>query len=121
MTVPKEYISRSRGISYTRSYSPNEADQSPQTVSPEEEIDQLIDEVLKAKLLTPKEAAKYLRCSVSYLAKSRMSGTGPPFSRVGRNVVYRMKDLFDYVDGNLRISTINRAHPETGELPEGGI
>jgi hypothetical protein len=40
------------------------------------------------RLLTPKEAAQFLRVSLSWLAKSRMEGDGPPFIRIGRNVRY---------------------------------
>jgi len=44
-------------------------------------------------LLTPPEAAKSLKMSVSWLAKARMRGDGPPFVRVGRSIRYREDDL----------------------------
>jgi len=37
-------------------------------------------------LLTPKEAAKLLKVSVSWLAKARMRGDGRPYIRVGRSI-----------------------------------
>ena len=37
-------------------------------------------------LLTPAEAAKFLRISESWLAKARMRGDGPPFIRIGRSI-----------------------------------
>jgi hypothetical protein len=40
-------------------------------------------------LLTPAEAAKFLRISESWLAKARMRGDGPPFIRIGRRSVIR--------------------------------
>ena len=40
------------------------------------------------RLLTPREAAEFLRVSASWLAKARMRGDGPPFSKIGRAVRY---------------------------------
>ena len=40
------------------------------------------------RLLTPKEAAQFLRVSESWLAKARMRGDGPPFMLFGRSVRY---------------------------------
>jgi len=39
--------------------------------------------------LSPKEAARFLRCSKSFLDKLRCSGGGPSYTRVGRKVLYR--------------------------------
>ncbi len=47
-----------------------------------------------AQLLTPAEAAAYLRCSKSYLDKLRVYGGGPKFLRLGkRKILYRQSDL----------------------------
>lgn len=43
--------------------------------------------------LRPYEAATYLRLSKSTLAKWRLSGSGPPYCKLGRAVVYRRQDL----------------------------
>jgi predicted DNA-binding transcriptional regulator AlpA len=48
--------------------------------------------------LRPSEAAAYLRLSISTLAKWRLSGSGPPYSKVGRAVVYRRHDLDSWLD-----------------------
>ena len=45
-------------------------------------------------LLTPREAAAYLRVSKSYLDKLRVYGGGPKFLRPGkRKILYRKSDL----------------------------
>jgi hypothetical protein len=41
-----------------------------------------------AELLTPKEYAKATKVSVSWLAKARKRGDGPPFVRFGRSIRY---------------------------------
>ena len=38
--------------------------------------------------LTPKEAAELLKVSLSWLAKARMRGDGPPFIKIGRCIRY---------------------------------
>jgi hypothetical protein len=40
------------------------------------------------ELLTPKEFAKVFKVSLSWLAKARKRGDGPPFIRFGRSVRY---------------------------------
>ena len=44
-------------------------------------------------LLTAKEAAKLLKVSLSWLAKARMRGDGPPYIRVGRSIRYSRSRL----------------------------
>jgi predicted DNA-binding transcriptional regulator AlpA len=56
-------------------------------------------------LLTPPEAAKFLKMSVSWLAKARMRGDGPPFVRIGRSIRYREDDLRQWLKGRRRLST----------------
>ncbi|CAN0504358.1 unnamed protein product, partial [Phaeothamnion confervicola] len=41
-----------------------------------------------ATLMTPNEAANVLKVSLSWLAKARMRGDGPPYIRVGRSIRY---------------------------------
>jgi excisionase family DNA binding protein len=43
--------------------------------------------------LTCKESARYLRVSKSYLDKLRCTGGGPPYTRLGRKILYRISDL----------------------------
>ncbi len=40
------------------------------------------------RLLSAKEASKLLKLSVSWLAKARMRGDGPPYLQLGRAVRY---------------------------------
>jgi predicted DNA-binding transcriptional regulator AlpA len=56
-------------------------------------------------LLHPNEAAKLLNVSLSWLAKSRLSGTGPRFVKVGRAVRYLESSLREYIKGRTRGST----------------
>ena len=47
--------------------------------------------------LTPKEAAELLKVSVSWLAKARSRGDGPPFIKIGRCVRYSAAALEEWV------------------------
>ena len=62
---------------------------------------------MEKKLLTTKEAAKYLGMSVSFLASSRMNGNleghlhAPCFIKVGkRGIRYSEEDLISWIDKN---------------------
>ena len=57
------------------------------------------------RLLTPEEAAQFLRVSLSWLAKARMSGEGPAFIRVGRSIRYSETALLQWVKSRQRLST----------------
>jgi predicted DNA-binding transcriptional regulator AlpA len=57
------------------------------------------------RLLTPKEAADFLRVSLSWLAKTRMRGDGPPFARLGRSIRYPEAALVQWTRGRQRLST----------------
>jgi hypothetical protein len=56
-------------------------------------------------LLTPPEAATFLKVSISWLAKQRLYGDGPAYRKVGRSVRYRRVDLDRYLATRLRTST----------------
>jgi predicted DNA-binding transcriptional regulator AlpA len=60
------------------------------------------------RLLTPKEATEFLRLSLSWLAKARMRGDGPPFVKLGRSVRYRQGDLVQWLKTRARQSTSER-------------
>ena len=50
--------------------------------------------IAAATMLTVREAANYLRISKSFLDKSRATGAGPEFIRIGkRKILYRVCDL----------------------------
>ena len=57
------------------------------------------------RLLTPKEAAVFLRVSTSWLAKARMRGDGPPYAKLGRSVRYRKDALAQWLKSRARLST----------------
>jgi len=56
-------------------------------------------------LLTPKEAATRLRVSLSFLAKARMRGDGPPFIPIGRSIRYSESALVQWMRSQQRWST----------------
>jgi hypothetical protein len=60
------------------------------------------------RLLTPKEAASFLRVSESWLAKARMRGDGPPYAKLRRSIRYQEKGLIGYTTLRLRLSTSER-------------
>jgi hypothetical protein len=56
-------------------------------------------------LLMPKEAARLLKVSLSWLAKARMRGDGPPFIRIGRSIRYAEAALLQWTKAQQRAST----------------
>jgi hypothetical protein len=57
------------------------------------------------ELLSARDAARHLGISVSFLAKSRMNGTGPRYVKLGRAVRYRRSDLNFFVRAHSKSST----------------
>jgi hypothetical protein len=57
------------------------------------------------RLLTPKEAAHSLRVSVSWLAKARMRGDGPPYISLRRSIRYAEASLNGWLKARQRLST----------------
>ncbi len=55
--------------------------------------------IQKIRLLTEKDVAEALQCTVSALRLWRHEGTGPRFIRVGRFVRYREEDVALYLEG----------------------
>jgi hypothetical protein len=45
------------------------------------------------ELVTPKEAAKFIKMSVSWLAKARQRGDGPEYVRFGTSIRYLKSKL----------------------------
>jgi predicted DNA-binding transcriptional regulator AlpA len=54
-------------------------------------------------LLTASEAANFLRLSLSWLAKARMRGDGPPYVKLGRSVRYREGALVQWLKSRARL------------------
>jgi predicted DNA-binding transcriptional regulator AlpA len=56
----------------------------------------------KSRRVHRKEAAHYLGVSLSWLDKSRMTGRGPAFIKIGSRIVYDVADLDSYLRQNRR-------------------
>jgi predicted DNA-binding transcriptional regulator AlpA len=56
-------------------------------------------------LLTPREVAARLKVSLSWLAKARMRGDGPPYIPVGRSIRYAETSLIQWMQSQQRRST----------------
>ena len=56
-------------------------------------------------LLTAQEASRLLKVSLSWLAKARMRGDGPPYIRVGRSIRYAEVALIQWMRSRQRLST----------------
>jgi len=57
------------------------------------------------RLLTPNEAAEFLRVSISWLAKARMRGDGPPYVKIGRAIRYPESALHQWMKSRMHLST----------------
>ena len=56
-------------------------------------------------LLTAEETASRLKVSLSWMAKARMTGDGPPFIKVGRAVRYSEAALQQWIKDREKWST----------------
>jgi len=56
-------------------------------------------------LLSPTEAGRLLKVSLSWLAKARMTGDGPPYIRIGRSIRYSEAALLQWLKSRQRLST----------------
>lgn len=55
--------------------------------------------------MRPQATANYMQVSVSKLAKLRMSGKGPRYSKVDRVVLYDKTDVDDWLEALKRAAT----------------
>ncbi len=60
------------------------------------------------RLVTPKEASQFLCVSLSWLAKARMRGDGPPYIKLGRSVRYTETGILQWMMSCRRLSTSER-------------
>jgi len=51
-------------------------------------------------VLNAEQVAERLGLSISTLAKMRLYGSGPAYSKLGRRVVYRPEDLENWINAN---------------------
>jgi predicted DNA-binding transcriptional regulator AlpA len=65
-----------------------------------------------SELLTPKEAAGFLRLSESFLAKARMRGDGPRYRKLSRSVRYLKADLLLWLKACAKTSTAEQHHDD---------
>jgi predicted DNA-binding transcriptional regulator AlpA len=63
------------------------------------------------QFLNDKQLAEMLNMKPETLKNWRWEGKGPIFIKIGRNVRYRMSDVLNYINGNVRTSTT-----DTGEF-----
>ena len=61
----------------------------------------------QSRYLNAAEAADYLKVSASMLAKRRLSGDGPRYSKLGKRVLYEIADLDAWI--------VDRKHRSTSE------
>jgi predicted DNA-binding transcriptional regulator AlpA len=57
------------------------------------------------RFLNVQEAARFLGLSVSTLNKLRLSGSGPPYMKLGRRVLYDLRDLASWAAARKRQHT----------------
>ena len=57
------------------------------------------------RLLDVNVVSELLGVSTSTLAKWRLTGTGPPFLKVGKKILHRQSDLEKFLDCRRRLST----------------
>ena len=87
----------------TRGVTPKNADKAPvKTLRDTPMNKQQID---LSPLLTAKEAGVLLKVSLSWLAKARMRGDGPPYICVGRSIRYAETALIQWMKSRQRLST----------------
>jgi hypothetical protein len=61
-----------------------------------------------SQLLTQEEAAAFLRVNPRSLERWRAIGDGPTFVKLGRKVLYRLRDLETWIESQTRTRTPNR-------------
>ncbi len=62
-------------------------------------------EISQDEWMRPPAAAAYLKSSTSTLAKKRLMGNGPTYTKFGRMVLYAKRDLDAYLSSRRRLST----------------
>lgn len=65
-------------------------------------------------MLTTQQAATHISKSVSWLNKSRMTGEGPPYLKIGGAVRYTVPDLDNWLAGKRRTAVYDFAENRNG-------
>ena len=55
-----------------------------------------------SELLTPREYARYRRCSLRTLDRERALGSGCPYVKIGARILYRRSDIELFFDSHVR-------------------
>ena len=63
------------------------------------------NEKYKDEWFRAKEAAAYVKSSESTMAKKRLKGNGPTYTKFGRLVLYAKRDLDEHLASRRRLST----------------
>ncbi|MEM9626684.1 MAG: helix-turn-helix domain-containing protein [Pseudomonadota bacterium] len=58
-----------------------------------------------SRMMTPEQAAKYLGVTVGWLAKRRVDGDGPLYTKLRGRILYDGADVDDFILANKRKST----------------
>ena len=69
------------------------------------------DDKYEDEWLRTKPTAAYVKSTESTLAKMRLKGNGPTYTKFGRTVLYAKRDLDEYLTSRRRLSTSD-AGPE---------
>ena len=64
-----------------------------------------MDDTLSPATMRPEQAARYLSLSVQRLARLRLDGDGPIYTRAGRSILYLRADLDEWLCAHRRRST----------------
>ena len=62
-------------------------------------------EMSQDEWMNPRQTAAHVNSSTSTLAKKRLKGDGPPYTKFGRLVLYRRADVDEYLARRRRLST----------------
>jgi predicted DNA-binding transcriptional regulator AlpA len=73
------------------------------------------------RYLNPVEASKYIGVSSSWLAKLRLYGGGPRYSKIGRSIRYATEELDAWLASNLQVSTSEFAASRTNGSDTGAL
>ena len=60
------------------------------------------------RTLKSRQAARYMGMSESWLRQARMTGSGPPFLKLGRSVRYFLGDLDRWLEEQRQSNTLRR-------------
>ena len=66
---------------------------------------------MASRLLNTAQAADYLGLSISFLNKARLTGSGPTYRKIGRNVRYEPTELDGWLTSKRRRSTCDAGAP----------